>query len=122
MALADCRECGKAVPTEAVSCPHCGTPQPARGASGPSEGRPTPSGGSPFRKPHPQPSRTEAGPQRLSGRSAQTPSPAVREARSDPQAGLRLLWGVLGLLVLLLLAGVAGGRSLVLALIALLSL
>jgi len=28
MALQSCRECGKAVSTEAATCPHCGVPQP----------------------------------------------------------------------------------------------
>jgi len=28
MALAECRECGKQVSTEATTCPHCGAPRP----------------------------------------------------------------------------------------------
>ena len=29
MALAECRECGRQVSTEAATCPHCGVPRPA---------------------------------------------------------------------------------------------
>jgi hypothetical protein len=32
MALAECRECGREVSTEAQSCPQCGVPSPTRGA------------------------------------------------------------------------------------------
>lgn len=29
MALAECRECGRQISTEAATCPHCGVPRPA---------------------------------------------------------------------------------------------
>ena len=51
MALAQCRECGKEISTEAVSCPHCGVPSPTSASAPPSPG----AAGSPFRKAAPPP-------------------------------------------------------------------
>ena len=47
MSLAQCRECGKEISTEAVSCPHCGAPRPTSATAPPSRV----SAESPFRKP-----------------------------------------------------------------------
>ena len=56
MALAQCRECGKEVSTEAVSCPHCGVPRPTSASAPPS---PVSTGSSPFSRP-PQPAQVVA--------------------------------------------------------------
>ena len=102
MPLAQCRECGRDVSTEAGSCPHCGVPRPtnptpttplARGAS--------PFGTSPTTRPLPN-----AG-------QARTPQPAARGAATAaaPQTrSIKLyLWVAAAMLVLVFIFALLGG-------------
>lgn len=76
MALAQCRECGKDVSTEAASCPHCGVPRPTIPSPSAPLGAAAP--GSPFRKaPSPLQPQERRTPQ-PSGSAANPPAPPPR--------------------------------------------
>ncbi len=72
MALAECRECGKEVSTQAASCPHCGAPSPTPVTPG-TVVSPTLPGPSPFKRPiapTPAPSVTSPAPRPAPSKAA----------------------------------------------------
>lgn len=99
MPLAQCRECGKEVSTEAVLCPHCGVPRPT--VSSPSAPLGGAAPGSSFRKPPPFPQtpkqRTTPPPEQI--RPEQSSSLAPTGRRSTPLG----MYGLLGTASLLLI-------------------
>jgi hypothetical protein len=89
MALAQCRECGKDVSSEAPTCPHCGVSQPARSASPPPPRENlAASGRSPFQKPAPKPSAPQSRPQRPDTRPAKPTPCAVQDTLSEKDAAV----------------------------------
>lgn len=119
MALAQCRECGRDVSTEAVSCPHCGVPRPSppRSSAHPAPGA---TGSSSFKAPVP-PQTQERKPEQTAG-SAITPQASMYSSRpaglverllimKDTSLSWLLFCTVLGLAVVILWWIIWGGSG-----------
>ncbi len=78
MALAQCRECGREVSTEATSCPHCGVPRPTA-TTAQSAGGAQAKEDSPFRKPAPSSSAQQS--------PSEKPQPAESPSQRGPYCG-----------------------------------